>query len=104
MNEHMIRKDGRMTVEEAVELGATTFANAETAAKEIRKTFRDLKPVFETIRDAGHIGGLESLALTTRCDALATQFVADLYDLHAELTEKAKAAGIDLPVIASGGR
>lgn len=98
------RKDHRMTVEEAVEQGATTFAEAETAAKTIRKAFRDLKPVFETIRDAGLIGGIECAALIARCDALPTQFVADLYELHFELVEQAKTAGIDLPAIESGGR
>lgn len=93
-----------MTVEEAVEQGAITFAEAETAAKLIRKNFRDLKEVFETVRDAGHIGGIECASLTARCDALATQFVSDIYELHFELVEAAKAAGIDLPAIESGGR
>lgn len=93
-----------MTVEEAVEAGATAFADAETKAKSIKHAFRDLKEVFETVRDGGHIGGIECLALTAQCDALATNFLADLYSLHYDLVERAKSAGIDLPSIESGGR
>lgn len=93
-----------MTVEEAVALIAEAFADAETKAKAIKHDFRATKEAFETIRDAGHIGGLEAQSYTRGLDKLATGFEADLFGLHAMLTEKAKAASIDLPSIASGGR
>lgn len=93
-----------MTVEEAVAAGAAAFADAETKAKTIRHAFRDLKEVFETVRDGALIGGIECAALAAECDAVATQFVSDLYTLHLGLTNRAKELGIDLPSIESGGR
>lgn len=103
MNEHFKAKEHRMTVEEAVAKGAEIFDGAEERAKWVRKNFRDLKEVFETVRDGGFLGGIETQALVSEADALATQFVADVYALHARLTEKAKEAGIDLPAPMSGG-
>jgi hypothetical protein len=102
MNIH--QKENRMTVEEAVAKGADTFAQAEQRAHWIKKNFRDLREVFEAIRDGGMIGGLETQALASEADALATVFEADIYRLHAELTARAKELGIDLPSIESGGR
>lgn len=93
-----------MTVEEAVEAGALAFASAESAAQDIKYAFRDLKEVFEVIRDGAYIGGIECMALAAEADALATIFYADLTALHLRLTNRAKELGIDLPSIESGGR
>jgi hypothetical protein len=104
MNEITVsRKDNRMSVEEAVAKGAEIFEGAEQRAHWIKKNFRDLREVFEAVRDGGHLGGLETQAMATEADALATQFEADVYSMHALLTERAKELGIDLPQ-RSGGR
>lgn len=104
MNEHQVpRKDRRMDVAEAVAKGAEIFEGAEQRAHWIKKNFRDLREVFEAVRDGGHLGGLETQALATEADALATDFESQVYAMHAGLTERAKALGIDLPQ-RSGGR
>lgn len=91
-----------MTVEEAVAQGASAFEYAETKARKIKAEMRGLRDVFKTIRDAGLIGGLEAEALAGRCDALATQFEANLYSLHSDLTKRCQELGIDLPSPPSG--
>ncbi len=93
-----------MTLEEAVAKGAEIFAEAEQRAHWIKKNFRELREVFEVVRDAGHLGGLETQALASQADALATSFEAEIYTMHADLTKRAKDAGIDLPAPRSGGR
>lgn len=104
MNEHIIaRREHKMTTEEAVAKGASIFEEAEQRAHWIKRNFRDLRDVFEAIRDGGHIGGLETQALASEADALATQFEASVYRLHANLTARAKELGIDLPAPRSGG-
>lgn len=104
MNEHVItRKDRRMSTKEAVAKGAEIFAEAEQRAHWIKRNFRDLREVFEAVRDGGHIGGIETQALAAEVDALATQFEADVYRLHAALTRRAADLGIDLPAPRSGG-
>jgi hypothetical protein len=92
------------TVEDAVQFGAETFDDAEEDARRIRKSFRDMRAVFETIRNAGHIGGLEANSLACECDELATSFEAHLWRLHEKLTRRAEALGIDLPQSRDGGR
>ena len=92
-----------MDVSEAVAQGAATFADAEDSARKIKKTFRDLRSVFEAIRDGGHIGSLECQALSGDADALATKFEADVWAMHAHLTRRCEALGIELPQPRSGG-
>lgn len=92
------------TLEEAVQHGASIFGEAEAKAKSIRAAFRDLDDVFKKVRDEGHIGGIECMALSAEADALATSFFANLTSMHANLTNIAKDKGIDLPAIESGGR
>lgn len=102
---NVIARKTPMTLEEAVAAIAAAFADAEDKAREIKHDFRNLKDAYFVIRDAGvGIGGLESAAAAARIDALATSFYAELFAEHARQTEIAKANGIDLPVIASGGR
>lgn len=101
MNEHW--KGRKMTVEEAVAKGAEIFDGAEQRAHWIKRQFRDLREVFEAIRDGGHIGGLETQALAGEADALATDFEAAVYRMHAALTKRADELGIDLPAPRSGG-
>lgn len=93
----------KMDTGEAVRLGAEIFADAEAKAAKIRKAFRQLRDMFETIRDEGHIGGLECGAMACECDALATRFEADVWALHSKLTKRAQELGIDLP-LRDGGR
>ena len=93
-----------MTVEQAVQIGADTFARWEEQIAVMKDEARgDMRNVFKTVRNNQHIGGLECEALSSEIDALVTQFEADVFAIHAELTERAKKAGIDLPQ-RSGGR
>lgn len=91
------------TVEQAVETMAEHFANWERWAAKAKKAAREMKAGFAVIRAEGHIGGLDSLAMATDLDAMATRHEAEIYDMHAKLTAVAKAKGIDLPSIADGG-
>jgi len=92
-----------MTVEEAIAAGAGAFDRAETRARETKEEFRRMRKTFEVVRDAGRIGALECQALAGAADALATQFEADVWAMHRDLTMRAQELGIDLPVIAGGG-
>jgi hypothetical protein len=91
------------TVESAVETMAEHFANWEKWAAKAKKAAREMKAGFVIIRSEGYIGGLDSLAMATELDAMATRHEAEIYDMHAKLTAVAKANGIDLPSIADGG-
>lgn len=88
----------------SVKRGAEIFEKAEESARHIKAEFRELRKVFASIRDEGHIGGLECEALSGEADALATKFEADLYAMHSRLTKRAQELGIDLPAPRSGGR
>lgn len=105
MNEHFQHKDDpKMTTEEAVQQGAAFFEKVERQIRQHKAGARKLRKVFEAIRDEGHLGGLETEALSCEADALFTAHEAAVYRIHAGLTARAKALGIDLPTIASGGR
>ncbi len=93
-----------MTLEEAIARGAEIFANAETALESINADFKELKDVFAVVRDHGHLGGIETVALSWRARSMSADMLADVYEFHAMLTERAKAEGIDLPAPRSGGR
>jgi rRNA maturation endonuclease Nob1 len=99
----MLRRKSKMTVNEAVDKGAEIFADMEAKAKEIKQRSRELREVFETIRDAGLIGNLETTAITMEAEALTKKFEADLYVFHSQLTQRCKALGIDVPTIMGGG-
>jgi hypothetical protein len=92
-----------MTTDEAVAAAAQKMADAESAAKIAKDALRDLKPLFKTINENGDAGLLLSRSMAMQADALGTQFEADVWSLHRDLTEFAKALGIDLPSIESGG-
>lgn len=102
MNEH-VRKDAAMamTTEEAVAKGAKLFADAET---DLTKLAVELPKVFTAIRDGGHIGGIECMQLIADATGKVSYALSTIATLHADLTKKAQEKGIDLPVIASGGR
>ena len=91
------------TVSEAVQTMADHFESWEKWAAKAKKAAREMKQGFAIIHAEGALGGLESLALATALDAMATQQEADIYAMHAALTEKAKELGIDLPQ-RDGGR
>ena len=94
-----------MTTEEAVAAAAQKMADAESAAKIAKDALRDLRPLFRTINDNGNVGLLLSRSMALQADALGTQFEADVWTLHRELTAIADTLGIDLPSIeGSGGR
>lgn len=91
------------TVPEAVQTMADHFDTWEKWAAKAKKNAREMKQGFAIIHAEGALGGLESLAMATALDALATQQEADIYAMHAKLTEQAKELGIDLPQ-RDGGR
>lgn len=94
-----------MDVNEAVAQGAEIFANVEQMIDEIESAFgKPLYDVFATVRDAGHIGGIETQAYSARAAAMAADFKAKVLQFHFELVEIAKEQGIDLPAPRSGGR
>ena len=94
----------RMTVDAAVQKGAALFANWEDVVSLMKSEARvEMRDVFKAVRDGGHIGGVQCEALIAKTDAMITAFEADLITFHAEVTEKAKEEGIDLPQ-RSGGR
>ncbi len=91
------------TTEEAVAAIAEVMADAESKAANIRHAARDAKAAFQDIHDNGDAGYLRSKAFATELDTVATAFEADLFDLHARMTEYAQERGIDLPGIEGGG-
>lgn len=92
-----------MEVSEAVGLGAEVFADAESKARKIKERFRELRKVFEAVRDAGHIGALECQELASDLDAFATAFEAGVWARHSRLTRRCQELRIDLPQPKSGG-
>ena len=92
-----------MDVNEAVQKIADAFANAEERAAATRHEFRDLKDAYNVIRDAGHLGGIQTLAIIRHVDAIATAFEATILTEHADQVRIAQDAGIDLPSSRSGG-
>lgn len=94
-----------MTTDERVEQIKATMAAAEAKAADIRRDVRALKDAFAEIHTNGDAGYLRSKAFFTELDALATAFEADLYDIHARMTEYAIERGIDgLTTMGGGGR
>lgn len=86
-----------MNTSEAVAKAAEIFDKAEQRARTTKTQFRQLRKLFEVIRDDGHVGGLECQAVAGKCDALVTKFEADIWALHRELTVRARDLGIDIP-------
>lgn len=101
MNEHVINKEPHMTSEEAVARGAKLFADAEVA---LTKLASDMPKVYAAIRDGGNLGGIEAMQLTAETGIVVNEALRSIADHHRVLTDKAQEKGIDLPVIASGGR
>lgn len=91
------------TTEEAVNTIAEAMALSETEAGGIRRRLRGLKDEFEAIHFNGDAGYLATKGFATELDALATQFEAELFDIHQRMTIYAQARGIDLPSPLSGG-
>lgn len=95
--------DQLMTTEEAVAKIAKAFADAEEAVEDLNRDFRETADAWKTLHSDGVIGGIEAQKHYRRMTALSGQFIADLYTLHSELTERAKELGVDLPQPRSGG-
>ena len=91
------------TTPDSVAAIAAAFADAETKANSILTKVRALKDEFDSINANGDAGFLITKKSFYAFDALVTQFNADLYALHSDLTVEAQARNIDLPSILSGG-
>ncbi len=92
-----------MTTDEAVAKIAEVMADAESKAHTISTKITGLKDEFEAINENGDAGYLASRKFHTRGVAIAAQFEAQLFDLHADMTAYAIERGIDLPSIEGGG-
>lgn len=84
-----------MTNEEAIQQIAVFMADAENDATDLRDHARDLAPAFEQLSEMEQVSTLKSIAYASRIDYLTTRFRADLYALHSDMTEYAKAISID---------
>jgi hypothetical protein len=93
-----------METEEAVQKIADAMSDAEGKASSIRASIRATKEAWEALRGNFVIGGLEMQARFRGLDALVTQFEANLFAAHAEMTRRAGELGVDLPQPLSGGR
>ena len=91
------------TTEDNVAAAAQIMADVEDAAKIARDKLRELKALFTDIHNNGSAGLLLTKSLAKKADALGTQFEADVWALHREMTLAAQDLGIDLPTIESGG-
>jgi len=92
-----------LTNEEAVQKIADAMADAEGKAGSIRQSIRATKDAWEALRDGAVIGALEMQARFRGLDALATEFEANLFVSHAEMTRRAQELGVDLPGVFGGG-
>ena len=102
MNEHITQgATMAMTTEEAVQKGAKLFADAEAA---LSKLASEMPKVYAAIRDGGNLGGIECMELTAQTGLVVNGALSAIASHHQDLTKKAQEKGIDLPVIASGGR
>jgi hypothetical protein len=90
-----------MTSEEAVQKGAKLFADAEAA---LAKLASEMPKIYAAVRDGGSLGGIEAMELTAQTGLVVNDALLAIASHHQELTKKAQEKGIDLPVIASGGR
>jgi hypothetical protein len=101
VNEHFKDTDMAANTEDAVKALADKFAAAEKALAALAKA---IAPSLASIRDGGHIGGIQCIQLTADGSVAVNEALGLVADLHQEWTKIAQEKGIDLPVIASGGR
>lgn len=92
-----------METAQAVQDLANVFADAEASARKIKNDFRSARKLLETISANEGNGALKAQAAASVMDMIATGFEAEIWRLHSELTEEAKARGIDLPSLRDGG-
>jgi hypothetical protein len=91
------------TTPEAVKALADIFADAEVGARQTKDAFRSARKLLDEIRANGDAGALITQKFAGRMDALATQFEADLWSLHEEITLAAAGRSIDVPTLRDGG-
>lgn len=103
MNIHTPKGLTPMEVNEIIEKLAADFAKSEAEAQRQKVRARRARKHFEALRDAGVIGFLECQTIAGGYDALTTQFEADLFHLHRELTKRARELDVDLPSVMGGG-
>lgn len=90
-------------VSEIIEKLAADFAKSEAEAQRQKVRARRARKHFDALRDAGVIGFLECQTIAGGYDALTTQFEADLFRIHRELTKRAQELKVDLPSVMGGG-
>lgn len=92
-----------MNVQEAVARGAEIMAELEADAQKAKAYRMEMREVFETVRDAGLIGVLETERYARGFAAITVGYDAALYEFHSDATLRCQAIGIDLPQ-RDGGR
>lgn len=89
------------TIQEQVAAGAEAFADYENAIIDF-KNF-DMRGLLETLFRQRKIGFLEYQSRSAAFEAMLSSHEAETYAMHAELTKRAQALGVDLPQPRGGG-
>ena len=92
-----------MNTPDAVDAIVAILADVESLAEQAKAKLDQLPAMFTDINTNGDAGLLISKASSLRARALGLGFKADLLQFHSDLTEAAKARGIDIPSTFSGG-
>ena len=97
-----------MSIETHVDAIATLMADIEaTVDGPIKTKLTAVADHIQAIHDDpenANVGVLISKSLGLRAKAIAANLRSDIWGLHSDMTEAAKARGIDLPSIEGGGR
>ena len=94
---NIIAKGMPMSVDQAVQQIASAFADAEKRDRQTLNDFKGLRSALKVIKDAGHIGAIRALSAAAELESLASRHKAEKLAVHHQLTEEAKALGIDIP-------
>ena len=102
MNDFSTKDDDMaMTTEDGVQLLADRFAKAEKALADLGAA---IPKGLTAIRDGGNLGGIDTMIEISAGGIEVNRALSIIAALHRAWTDKAIEKGIDLPVIASGGR
>lgn len=94
-----------MSVEKAVNEGATILGEVESDLRKIQSNLSRLPKVFQAVHEGAKIGYLESAHLGAQAKELAGDVAsveAAVFSFHRHLTMRAAEEGIDLPQPRSG--
>lgn len=95
-----------MTTDEAVLAASTILGEAETIARNLKIKLRELKEPLAEVSSETNLGAsiLETKSMTLAAELIGLQAEADVWAIHRQMTEIAKARGVDLVGILGGTR